>query len=92
MTRLREVEIPQREQFLVEFERSGADDHSILMVRIGLAHMYRRANCMAEAISLYERTLADSERLLGTNHRTTEMLRENLAIARRPRPPEVGKT
>ena len=40
---------------------------------------YREAGRTAEAIPLYERTLADRERLLGLDHPNTKAVRKNLA-------------
>jgi hypothetical protein len=47
---------------------------------------YRDAGRTAEAIPLLERTLADSERLLGADHPNTKVVRENLAaLVAKPR-------
>ena len=40
---------------------------------------YRDAGRSVEAIPLLERALADCERVLGTNHPNTKVVRENLA-------------
>ena len=40
---------------------------------------YQDAGRTAEAIPLFERTLADCERLLGPDHPNTKVVRENLA-------------
>jgi len=46
-------------------------------------HAYRAAGRLDEAIPLYERTLADRERVLGETHPDTLMSRNNLAHAYR---------
>ncbi|MGW0182928.1 tetratricopeptide repeat protein [Nocardia sp. NPDC003345] len=38
---------------------------------------------VAEAVTMYERNLADSERVLGSEHPQTVVFRDNLARARR---------
>jgi len=56
-----------------------ADHPDTLISRNNLAFAYEMAGRTAEAITLYERTLADSERVLGLHHPTTNLVRENLA-------------
>ena len=56
---------------------------STLRARNNLAMAYRAAGRTAEAIPLLERTLADCERVLGTDHTDTLTTRNNLAMAYR---------
>jgi hypothetical protein len=44
-------------------------------------HAYHTAGRMADAIAVFQRTLADCERVLGPNHPMTHTLRENLEAA-----------
>jgi Tetratricopeptide repeat len=48
-----------------------------------LAGAYESAGRLDDAIRLFERTLADRERVLGGEHPHTLALRNNLAAARR---------
>jgi hypothetical protein len=50
--------------------------------RNNLARAYQDAGRTAEGIPLYERALADMERLLGPDHPYTVIVRNNLASAR----------
>ncbi|MGW5317830.1 tetratricopeptide repeat protein, partial [Nocardia thailandica] len=50
-----------------------------LASRNNLAGAYESAGRLAEAITLYEQTLSDSERLLGPDHPDTLTSRNNLA-------------
>jgi Tetratricopeptide repeat len=59
--------------------RAGVDASGALASRGNLAAAHLAAGRTAEAIALYERTLADSERLLGAEHPTTNIMRWNLA-------------
>jgi hypothetical protein len=52
-----------------------------LTTRNNLAGAYRDAGRVAEAITLNEQALADSERLLGADHPTTLTIREDLTAA-----------
>jgi hypothetical protein len=52
------------------------------MSRGDLASAYGSAGRVGEAIGLYEATLADCERVLGSDHPTTVIVRDNLAAAR----------
>ena len=63
----------------------GADHPDTLTSRNNLAYAYRRRGASAEAIPLYERTLADRERVLGADHPDTLTSRHNLAYAYRRR-------
>jgi tetratricopeptide (TPR) repeat protein len=49
---------------------------------INLATAYRDAGRAAEAIALFERALADLERVLGPDHPDTMTVRDSLAAAR----------
>lgn len=53
--------------------------------RNDLAGAYRSAGRLDQAITLYEQTLAACERVLGSEHPTTNIARDNLAAARRLR-------
>uniref|UniRef100_UPI000AFFEC42 tetratricopeptide repeat protein n=1 Tax=Nocardia niwae TaxID=626084 RepID=UPI000AFFEC42 len=55
---------------------------STLLSRANLASAYASAGRTAEAIPLYERTLTDSERILGPHHPDTLVTRDNLASLR----------
>ena len=59
----------------------GADHPNTLRSRNNLAAAYQAAGRTAEAIPLYERTLADRERVLGADHPNTLASRNNLAAA-----------
>ncbi|MGW5317831.1 tetratricopeptide repeat protein, partial [Nocardia thailandica] len=52
-----------------------------LASRNNLAGAYESAGRLAEAITLYEQTLTDRERVLGPDHPTTLASRNNLAGA-----------
>jgi tetratricopeptide (TPR) repeat protein len=58
----------------------GPDDPGTLASRNNLAYAYRETGRIDEAITLYERTLADRERVLGADHLRTLFTRNNLAI------------
>jgi Tetratricopeptide repeat len=49
--------------------------------RSNLAVAYQAAGRLAEAVPLYERTLADFEQVLGDTHPDTLTSRSNLAVA-----------
>ena len=53
------------------------------MSRNNVASAYWAAGRVSEAISLYEQALAGIEHVLGQEHPTTVIIRENLALARR---------
>ena len=57
----------------------GADHPETLRTRNNLALAYRDAGRLDEAIPLFERTLADRERVLGETHPSTLTSRNNLA-------------
>jgi hypothetical protein len=57
----------------------GASHPDTLSAWTNLAYAYRSAGRTAEAIPMYERTLADRERLLGADHPDTKVVRKNLA-------------
>ena len=59
----------------------GADHPETLSSRNNLANAYQSAGRLAEAIPLFERTLADCERVLGPDHPDTLTSRNNLASA-----------
>ena len=59
----------------------GADHPQTLSSRNNLAYAYWSAGRLDEAIRLYERTLADRERVLGADHPQTLTSRNNLAYA-----------
>ena len=50
-------------------------------MRDNLARAYQETGRLAEAVALFERTLADRERILGANHPDTLTSRNNLAHA-----------
>ena len=56
-------------------------------MRSNLALAYQDAGRTAEAITVHEQTLADRERVLGTDHPDTLTTRNNLAIAYRTAEP-----
>ena len=64
-------------------EALGPDHPGILVSRVGLAFAYLSAGRIDEAIGLFERTLADCERVLGPDHPRTLASRGNLAVAYR---------
>ncbi|MGW4365489.1 tetratricopeptide repeat protein, partial [Nocardia takedensis] len=51
--------------------------------RNSLASAYQTAGRITEAITLYERNLTDSERVLGDQHPNTVIFRAKLAAARK---------
>jgi hypothetical protein len=51
-----------------------------MATRHNLAIAYRVAGRTAEAIALYEQTLADRERVIGSDHPATLKTRHNLAV------------
>ena len=59
----------------------GPDHPRTLDARGGLAHAYQVAGRINEAVPLFERNLADSERVLGADHLDTLVSRGNLASA-----------
>jgi hypothetical protein len=59
----------------------GADHPNTLQSRNNLAAAYLNAGRVAEAIPLFERTMADMERVLGADHPDTLQSRNNLAAA-----------
>ena len=59
----------------------GADHPDTLASRNNLAYAYGSAGRLGEAIPLFERTLADRERVLGADHPDTLISRNNLACA-----------
>jgi tetratricopeptide (TPR) repeat protein len=61
----------------------GETDPYTLLSRANLAHVYRNAGRLDEAIPLLERALADYERVLGETHPGTLTTRNNLALAYR---------
>jgi hypothetical protein len=60
----------------------GETHPSTLTSRNSLAAAYRAVGRAAEAIPLFERTLAGCERVLGPDHPDTLASRDNLAAAR----------
>ena len=62
-------------------ETLGPDNPRTLASRNSLAHAYWSAGRVDEAIGLFERTLADRERVLGPDHPRTLASRGNLAVA-----------
>lgn len=65
---------------MVEWMR-GDDHPTTLKPRDNPAMSHLTAGRTAEAIRLYERTLADSERVLGADHPNTKAAREGLAAS-----------
>jgi Tetratricopeptide repeat len=59
----------------------GPDHPDTLASRNNLAGAYESAGRVEQAIPLYERTLADCERVLGPDHPQTKIVRGNLAAA-----------
>jgi hypothetical protein len=59
----------------------GSDHPSVLTSPNNLAHAYHTVGDVSRAIPLYERTLADRERVLGPDHPDTLASRNNLAYA-----------
>ena len=59
----------------------GADHPDTLTSRNNLAVAYQDAGRLGRAIPLFERTLADHERVLGPDHPDTLTSRNNLAAA-----------
>ena len=64
-------------------ETLGPDHSRTLTVRVGLAGAYWSAGRLEQAVPLFERTLADCERILGADHPGTLTARGNLATAYR---------
>ena len=64
-------------------ETLGPDHPRTLTARVGLAHAYWSAGRLGQAIDLYERTLADRERVLGPDNPDTLTSRNDLAGAYR---------
>jgi thioredoxin-like negative regulator of GroEL len=62
----------------------GGDHPGTLAARSNLASTYLQAGRPAEAVPLFERTLADSERVLGADHPITQAARRELTSARNP--------
>ena len=62
-------------------ETLGPDHSRTLTARVGLAGAYWSAGRLKEAVPLFERTLADCERVLGPDHPHTLAARGNLAAA-----------
>jgi len=60
----------------------GEDHPSTLTSRNNLAYAFQAAGDLEQAISLYERTLTDSVRVLGEDHPITKEVRANLDITR----------
>jgi hypothetical protein len=50
-----------------------------------LAYAYQEAGDLGRAIPLYEQALAECARVLGEDHPTSAVVRDNLAAARRKR-------
>jgi hypothetical protein len=61
----------------------GGDHPDTLASRNNLAAAYVSAGRLGEAVPLFERTLADHERVLGGDHPDTLASRNNLAAAYR---------
>ena len=62
-------------------ETLGPDHSRTLTARVGLAGAYWSAGRLEQAVPLFERTLADCERVLGADHPDTLTSRGNLAVA-----------
>ncbi|WP_449066646.1 tetratricopeptide repeat protein, partial [Planomonospora algeriensis] len=60
----------------------GSDHLSTLASQDNLASAYESAGDLPRAISLYEQTLTNAERILGSGHPTTVTIRSNLQAAR----------
>ncbi len=60
----------------------GLDHPDTLGSRNNLAGAYQSAGQLDQAIPLFQATLTDSERVLGPNHPTTRLVRNNLRRAR----------
>jgi hypothetical protein len=60
----------------------GADHPDTLTSRNNLAGAYQAAGDLGRAIPLYEQTLAESLRVLGTDHSQIKIVHRNLAAAR----------
>ena len=61
----------------------GPTHQSTLTSRANLASAYHAALRLSEAITVFERTLADCEQALGPDHPLTRAVRENLEAAQR---------
>ncbi|MEW9531980.1 tetratricopeptide repeat protein, partial [Microbispora sp. NPDC049125] len=59
----------------------AAYEADLTTTRSNLAGVLLAAGDVGRAVTLYERVLADSERVLGSDHRNTLILRANLAGA-----------
>ena len=59
----------------------GPDHANTLTSRANLASAYHTVGRRTEAVALFERTLADCERLLPPDHPMTQAIRENLRAA-----------
>ena len=64
-------------------EALGPDHPDTLAARNSLAHAYRSAGRLGQAIPLFERSLDDREHILGSDHPDTLTSRNNLANAYR---------
>ena len=72
------------EQNLAGCERVlGLDHPDTLVSRNNLAHAYRSAGRLDEAIGLFEQNLTEALRVLGPDHPNTRIFRDNLAAAYR---------
>jgi hypothetical protein len=60
--------------------------HETPSSRNNLAGAYESAEDLGRAIGLHEQTLADMERVFGTEHPTSKVVRANRARARRRKP------
>ncbi|MFJ1994062.1 tetratricopeptide repeat protein [Streptomyces asiaticus] len=61
---------------------NGEDDSDTLSFSNNLASAYESAGDLGRAIPLYEQTLTDTIRVLGEDHPTTRVVRDNLHGAR----------
>ena len=61
----------------------GPDHPDTLTFRNNLAHVYRSAGRLDQAIDLYEQNLTEALRVLGPDHPHTRIFRDNLAAAYR---------
>ena len=74
-------------EFGLEFLHHGASrfhriDHADTLASQGnLAHAYHTAGRLTEALTIFERTLADCEQALGPGHPLTQAARENYQAA-----------